>query len=264
MQAITIRSVCVWLLIVLTGCGMGDKSGVVELHPQIFPLPTNSELRVYLEEFPFTWPKKRPEPSPPPDRLQIRGKLLMADHIEGLDLWAALSYEGKYWNQSQNIYVWRHATNALQQLGGFDNQVVSQLALITNASPALILEGDELVKYDLVSKQHSSLGPGHNILLSPDRQKMVFLRSERSGYHSVHLLDVGSGQIRPILSLWEVDPGSGTSFVYLWSNDSKAVFFVGDTQGFSRNHLAGPKRFYFLCRLDDGRIYEVPRPTAHS
>jgi hypothetical protein len=79
-------------------------------------------------------------------------------------------------------------------------------------------------------------GSGHTLKPSPDRRFAILLRSGAigAGYYSMHLWDFEQDRLTTIVSLREADAGSGRSFEYDWSYDSRAVHITGMTGGFKR------------------------------
>ena len=98
------------------------------------------------------------------------------------------------------------------------------------------------------------LFPGEALELSPDRRAMAYVTSENdhAGYHTIAVWRVDADAPEPVLSLWEMDPGSGRSFGYGWSLDSRALRIDGATQGFAR-FGAGRYRTLRLVYLVESR-----------
>ena len=98
------------------------------------------------------------------------------------------------------------------------------------------------------------LFPGEALELSPDRRAIAYVTSENdhAGYHTVAVWRVDADAPEPVLSLWEMDPGSGRSFGYGWSLDSRALRIDGATQGFAR-FGAGRYRTLRLVYLVESR-----------
>jgi len=77
---------------------------------------------------------------------------------------------------------------------------------------------------------------------SPDNQWRAQLVPENglfggsTGFYALRLVPVDPvGPHRTVCTLWESDPGSGTSFDARWSKDSKALNLYGTTGGFSHD-----------------------------
>ena len=76
-------------------------------------------------------------------------------------------------------------------------------------------------------------------LLSPDNRWRLQLVAENAilggptGFYTLRLVAAGpGGPVRTVCTLWESDPGSGTSFSARWSRDSRAFHLYGTTGGF--------------------------------
>jgi hypothetical protein len=112
--------------------------------------------------------------------------------------------------------------------------------------------------YDVESRQSEYFGPGHSLKVSPDPRSGVILRSGAlgAGYYSVHLWDFATGRVDTILSLRESDEGSGRSFDYRWSSDSKALQIKGMTGGFERRTRLPPRQFNLIYLVEHQKVYE--------
>jgi hypothetical protein len=93
--------------------------------------------------------------------------------------------------------------------------------------------------------------------VAPSLRRAIFLRSGAlgGGFYSLYDWDFESDRVQTVLSLRESDPGSGRSFEYAWSSDSKAVRISGRTGGFARR--GGAPRSLDLLYLVDGSVYEI-------
>jgi Tol biopolymer transport system component len=93
------------------------------------------------------------------------------------------------------------------------------------------------------------LFPGARIVPSPNRRQVAYLTSENRfrGFHNILVYDVASERSLRVLSLWEADPGSGTSFSYRWSYDSKALLITGRAGGWASHsdHATELQLVYF-------------------
>lgn len=68
--------------------------------------------------------------------------------------------------------------------------------------------------------------PGKDGIISPDGTKLLFIRS-RDAHHEIIVWDFKSDTLQTITELTEVDPGSGRSFRYVWSDDSNMINIEG-------------------------------------
>lgn len=101
-------------------------------------------------------------------------------------------------------------------------------------------------------------GPGHSLVVAPDRRRALFLRSGALGasYYSLHLWEADSDRTPALISLHEADPGSGRSFSYRWSGDSRAFLLSGETAGFERRKPA-PRSLKLLYLLERRAFYDL-------
>ena len=105
---------------------------------------------------------------------------------------------------------------------------------------------------DLESGAARFLFPGEDLVLSPDRRLAAYVSSETrglgfGGFPTIHVWELETGRRAAVLSLWEIDPGSGRSFSYAWTRDSRALLIHGLTSGFGRS--AAPPRGNFRALL---------------
>ena len=95
-----------------------------------------------------------------------------------------------------------------------------------------------LVVVDPGSGHRRFLCAGSGPVASPDRTRVAFMRSERGGYHSIHVWRAADDGLSTVASVWEADPGSGPSFGYRWSADSRVLFVRGSSLGFDGSRPA--------------------------
>jgi hypothetical protein len=133
--------------------------------------------------------------------------------------------------------------------------------LLSSVRPQLRAEYG-VYSVDLGSGSVRYLFPGHSVVLAPNRQFAAYMGSENgfSGFHTIRLWKIGSGESKPLLSLYEVDPGSGSSFSYQWSPDSKGLFVGGSTGGFSRSSSRGGD-FQFVYSLEQDSFFDLSNKT---
>jgi hypothetical protein len=101
------------------------------------------------------------------------------------------------------------------------------------------------------------LFPGDMPAPSPDRRAVAFLRSERRGFHSLHLWQTGTDESVTVVSLWEADPGSGPSFSWNWSSDSKVLFVRGASRGFENSPERSIRQVRLLYDVEGDRLVEL-------
>jgi hypothetical protein len=189
-----------------------------------------------------------PEPSIPLDHSRIQGRVLHAIRDEAFSSWVIQSYVGKYWTDVQHLYAFAESTGSLSEIDEFTNgrHVVASPTLLHTGTPGRAFVAFSVApqsrfyedsEYDLWSFElpkgplrHISNGWG--LEASPDRSRAYFLRSDSRGFHVLHLWNVATGEVIQVISMWESDPGSGTSFSIHWTADSKALRIIGDCGGF--------------------------------
>lgn len=122
---------------------------------------------------------------------------------------------------------------------------------------------DELWTYAIRSKELKHISIGGWIDISPDRSIVTFWKSSEGnllsggGFHCLYLWDIKSGQIEPIVSMWESDPGSGRGWDWRWSEDSKAINITGNCGGFSRNGERKYTELNLIYLVKDKKMFSV-------
>jgi hypothetical protein len=190
--------------------------GIVEVRPQIVDGTDSSLLKDYIAEFSHKLP---PRMSSPTILFGKQGQIV--------------AYESRNpWNDPDYLRYLR--------------------CYIT---PSLRPE-HSIYLYDLSTKQNRFLFAGEGVMASPDKKKIVFLRSRGfDGYHSIHIWNPSAETLDNILSLWEGDPGSGPSFFYTWSDDSRALCIRGD--GCLKEKYDGRRYFKLIYVLDSNTLYSI-------
>ena len=199
----------------------------------------------------------------------VAGRVLHFDEVAELGYSVLQTHAGRYWSQNQHLYFrrtgsadWREVP--LPQDFIADNPRLVRLngrvtALVERWNSwwpysrsyrrfVLSVTRPELrAQYAVYALEFEGgtlhyLFPGHDIVLSPNREFAAYTTSENdiSGFHGIRVWEVGRPGSEPVLSLWEGDPGSGISFDYKWVPDSHALLIEGGTQGFLRS---GPVRY---------------------
>jgi hypothetical protein len=72
----------------------------------------------------------------------------------------------------------------------------------------------------------------------------------------MHLWDFEQDRLTTILSLREADAGSGRSFDYDWSKDSRAIHITGATAGFPRRHRE-PRPLDLIYVVGNEAVYDL-------
>ncbi len=261
-------------------------AGMEEKVPEILAAESNPEALRYQAEFAeAAEPTNPPEPQLPPG-LELPGKVLSADHDRRTGQWVVQTYGGERWIDEQHIYLWTGGPDQPRELDlpqsmTFENpRFIHKGPQTTLAlerwnswyiSPTAKLRRyarswfDETLRperslylYDLETRALAYFSPGHTLAVSPDATRGAFLRSgaTRSGFHSLHIWDFASGEIETVLSLHEADPGSGRSFDYRWSADSRALHLSGASAGFERRNVQRRDLNHFHIVGTPG-LYEV-------
>lgn len=258
-------------------------SGMEEKVPEILDRQSNPDIARYGAEF-SEWSPAATEPIAPAGA-PVRGRVVATDYDVGGERWIIQSHEGERWIDQQRFALWSDATQQLDQLDLPSSMIFEQPKFIHREGKTLIvLEHwqswfmpvkaklrrylnswfDETLRperalylYDVKTRGLTYFGPGHTLVVSPDRTHGAFLRSgaTASGFYSLHLWDFDTGKIDTVLSLHESDPGSGRSFEYHWSDDSRALYLSGSSAGFARRD---PER------LELNHVYMLGQPGLYK
>lgn len=262
-------------------------AGIEEKLPKFVAADSNPALARYAEEFqsrPIAesdWPEL-------PDGMQgIAGQPFFADQEEASDTWVIATHGGRRWIDSQRLFVaqgeppavsneieipagWtierpsilRKSGSPILAIGRWNTWSLPALAKLgryfrSYRDPELRPE-HSIYLYDLDAAEWSYFGPGHSLTVAPDHRKAALLRSGAlsAGYYSVHVWDVVSGELTTVLSLRDVDEGSGRSFELRWSADSQALRIAGATGGFERRKL-NSQTINLIYLLSNRTVYEV-------
>ena len=153
-------------------------------------------------------------------------------------------------------------------VGGLVLLGVSVVAVQTFAYPNIAVRqfsaGGSAARYVEEFQRTEQVYPGgaRDGANSPDGKAAVELKWEPGiplfgdSCHSVWLSKSGA-RVR-ILRLMEGDPGSGSSFGFAWSHDSRAVFVSGSYSGFNCSLTSRGKRLRVIYTLEDGVAWELP------
>ncbi len=200
---------------------------------------------------------------------RVAGRVLHLDEAAELGHSVLLSHAGRYWSQDQHLYFRRTASGDWREfplphqfiadnprvvrLNGRVSALVelwsswrpysrSYLRFVLSVTRPELRAEYGVYALDFEGGTLRYLFPGHDIVLSPNRDLAAYTTSENdiSGFHGIRVWEVGRTGSEPVLSLWEGDPGSGISFDCKWAPDSRALLIEGGSQGFSRS---GPMRY---------------------
>lgn len=283
--ALAIHASCVAVL------GPGNwGSGMEEHIPEILTEPSHASLDGYRTEFSNGSPlAEQTEPAVPPG-VAVSGRVVAADHDEPSGQWVIQSQEGESRAAGRHFHLWSETDGLLEELSLPDSFIFNQPRFIRRQGETFIVlerlnswlmpvrdklrryvnswfddtlrPERSLYLYDLETRNLSFIGPGHSLVVSPDRTHGALLRSgaTASGFYSLHLWSFESGAIETVVSLHESEPGGGLSFEYRWSRDSRALHLSGATGGFERRdpqrrtlnhlHIRGVPGLYDLNRTN--------------
>jgi hypothetical protein len=210
----------------------------------------------------------------------IVGRVLAIDEMSPEGAAVLQTYGGKNWTEDQHLYFRHSVTDRWRELPLPRGFIVENPKVVRLYGHATMLVGrwnawypatrnykrfvrsiidpqlraeDALYSMDPDSGSIHFLFPGHSIVVSPDRRLAAYMGSENgfSGFHTIRVWNIDSNKSKPVLSLREIDPGSGTSFQYRWIKDSRALLITGDTQGFSPSASGyGKFRIIYLTARD--------------
>lgn len=260
-------------------------SGMEEKLPKLLPASANPAVAQYTREFGGGSPQGA-GPGPPEVENSLPGKVFWTDHLASANLAVIATHEGQTWVEKQHFYLWQGEGQGIRELHLAPAMILEQPALLKRGGGAFIVVArwlpwnvpplEKLSRYlrsywDPALRPETSLylyplpsgpleywGPGHTLKPSPDRRRAILLRSGalRAGYYSVHLWDFEQDRLTTILSLREADPGSGRSFDYDWSADSRAVHITGATGGFQRRR-GQPRSLDLIYLVGDEALYDL-------
>ena len=259
-------------------------SGVEEKAPELLAARARPELRQYIAEF---GAEETARPEWKGDTSGFGGALVFTDHLEEEDLWVIqTARDGGNWTLGQHVYLRLPGADGFRELGIARDMIVDRPTLLRDGSSVLLVYGRwnswaipplqkisrylsgyldtsllpeySLYLYDFNEETTRYLGPGGTLKASPDRRKAALLRSGSFGtsLHSIHVWNLETGRTETVLSLTEADPGSGRSFDYRWSRDSRALHISGGAGGFVARS-AEPRQLNLIYVLEQKVIYRV-------
>ena len=259
-------------------------SGVEEKTPALLAAGSKPALRQYIPEFAE---EQAAQPEWEGDSSQLEGMVVFTDHLEEDDVWVIqTARDGGNWTQGQRVYLRSHGDKGFHELDITRDTIVDRPTLLREGSAVRLVYGRwnpwairplqkisrylrsyfngsllpeySLYLYDITEGTTRYLGPGGTLKPSPDRGKAAFLRSGSLGtsLHSIHVWDLETGDTETVLSLTEADPGSGRSFDYRWSQDSRALHISGGTGGFVARS-AEPAELNLIYLLEEKAVYTV-------
>ena len=281
--ALAIHASCVAVL------GPGNwGSGMEERIPEILTDHSHTALAGYRTEFSHRSPLPEKTALAVPPGVAVSGRVAATDHDESSTRWVIQSHEGESRDDNRHFYLWAEADGRLEELSLPSSVIFDQprfirpqgetFVVLERRNSWLIPVRDKLRRYvnswfddtlrperslylyDLETRDLTYIGPGHSVVVSPDRTHGALLRSgaTASGFYSLHIWSFETGEIETVVSLHESEPGAGRSFEYRWSQDSRALHLSGATAGFERRnpqrrilnhlHIRGVPGLYDLNR----------------
>jgi hypothetical protein len=219
-----------------------------------------------------------------PEHAGAIGTTFHKRHLPEAGLALLQTHEGSSWTRGQHLYLWSTATRTWREYWIPEGMVVAEgrfvrvggtdAVLLTRWNPwwphgenyprfwKSLLARESRPAYGLYALDPDSaelryMFPGRLPVPSPDRLRVACLRSDGSGFHSVHVWSPGADTLVAVVSLWEADPGSGVSFRYYWSADSEVLFIDGTTRGFARSRMEAPRRVRLLYDVGRDELAEI-------
>ena len=266
-------------------------SGVEEKDPILQSARERPDLAPYIEEWETVRKTSEEAPATSPvwavEALGDReGDIVWVDRIEETGHAVLLTTDGSNWTEGQNLYVSEGSEAPLREVEIPGDMIIERPTLLRKGNEVILVLGrwnswavsptqklsryskswfdptlrpeNSLYVYDWVTGMPEMLCPGGGLKPSPDRAKAAIVRSGALGttLHSLHIWEPVSGEIETIVSLSEADPGSGRSFDYGWSADSKAVFIWGSAGGF-RPRAREPRELQWIYFEAEKKIFSI-------
>ena len=285
--ALAIHASCVAVL------GPGNwGSGMEEHVPEILTDHSHPALAGYRTEFSNrTSHAEQTEPTVPPGA-SVSGRVVATDHDKPTARWVIQSSEGERRDDDRHFYLWSEAGGRLEELSLPSSVIFDQPRFIRRQGETFVVlerryswfmpvreklrryvnswfddtlrPERSLYLYNLETRKLTYIGPGHTVVVSPDRTHGAFLRSgaTASGFYSLHIWSFESSEIETVVSLHESEPGAGRSFEYRWSQDSRALHLSGASAGFERRNPQRRTLNHLHIRGVPG-LYNLNR-TAHD
>jgi hypothetical protein len=258
----------------LLGCGE-HRGNPVDNALRTYSATNAPELEKYVLE--FSEPRKTAgatEPSKPFPSSIIEGHIDSLDHNTNYGLWVARTHTGSNFYDGQRIYLYSDHEHSLREVVALRDRRIEDpvIPVRQHTGDISILAAvwpmhsqwwkSELWTNSIRTGAFSVMAAGGGCTVSPDHTKVAFWRTDGSGFHSLHLWDANTGTIQDIISMWEVDPGSGTSWHLKWSADSNALGLKGACGGFSRHRDRGRKDLNLIYLVPDKQMFQIPATAA--
>ena len=266
-------------LVGLFSAGCEHSSDLEEKIPDITPITKAPQFQKYVMEFsnpakkePVVPVSDRKEPFIPADHRLVQGRILYADHNTNCSLWAIQTYGGQYWTDQQKLYIYSEKDQALQEITAFSQKTIGWQSFVLsdeNCSEPFIVASvgwhdgyspwaDELWTYIIRTKEAKRISLGQLADISPDRSIVSFWKVDRNGFHCLYLWNIKSGEIAPVISMWEADPGSGPGWHCRWSVDSQAIEITGSCGGFSKYGSLKHTELNLIYLVKEKKFFSTP------
>jgi hypothetical protein len=215
------------LLFLLYGPTLPD-SKAVETYPVFSTAPWPESLAVYLEEF-NRQRTNRLSKSRQPEQF-LGGTILHQDELAEDGVKVVLTHEGESWTANQKLH-YRKDTNSkwITIRAPLQDARVVHILQPANEQRILLVHNKAVSIYNFSSGEKKPLFQGSRLTFSPDRRWAAGYETiDTNGRYALLIVDLDTLQIRKLFTMWEADPGSGTSFHSNWSADGKVLEFYGD------------------------------------
>lgn len=246
----------------LVGCD-NRPLPIVETAPEVLPWTASPRVEAYRKEF---HGKSNSIPSVPALGEKIQGKVLHCDFNSVDSVWSIVTHAGTNWYADQRLYLQFQKPERSIQITAFAQEVLNDAYALRPTEPErpLVVVSVAAMKgaahkdaiWLLDGEVRKRVSSGSRLVASPDHTKFIFLRMGREGFHSLYLWEGKEAQPRCFLSLWEADPGSGTSWNCAWAADSGAVRVEGSCGGFLKRQ-GEAQEIDLVYILDERKMYSL-------
>jgi hypothetical protein len=260
-------------VLLLGGCGAKNEFAVREVVPLVNRSTKVAGLDKYVYEFSRLDSKnlEPAEPFVPFARELIKGHIDSVDHNTNSSMWLIRSHSGSGYYDGQKLYLYSDQSDSLNEVKAFGEKRIDcpVLAFREQGPEGYILASvwpphthwwmTELWTNNLGTGALGRMAAGGNCKIAPDHSHAAFWRTDGTGFHSLHIWDVNSGTVEDVISVWEADPGSGTSWDWNWSGDSKALGIKGTCSGFRRREgrASGSRRLNLVYIVAERKMFDV-------
>lgn len=247
--------------------------------PQEFIEVLDPQTEEYLREFQVQKNQKE-------EKREISDQLIKGTQLSyhnNMDTEVVQTYSGARWGEGQHLY-WKMGNQNWQEIpiSGDLTVTTNGFIMIDTESKLLVTDWNAWYPYrfsrllqsifrkdlryeyglytaDLQTGVFTYLFPGDNATVSPDKTKVAFLRSlgiVSGSTHEIIVWDILKNTQTTVAILTEIDPGSGRSFDYRWSHDSKVLEIAGESYDIGIFQL-----MYFL---DTKRVWHIKNALRQS